>query len=107
MIPKYLDTIQDTIDSLKLTHKARRLFDSQTNEEVHPDTYNFLIHLLNARGYKDIYIILDLNPDLIYADLYTPDEQNPALQVPDEFQNYLIEILFSPELTIHLVLTKE
>lgn len=108
MIPDYLSYIQNIIEHSKLTHKARRLFDPQTNEEVHPYTYNFLIHQLKARGYNDIYIILDFNPDKPYADLYTPEEDlNPALQIPEEFRNYLIEIPFPPEITIHLALTKE
>lgn len=107
MIPNYLSTIQNTIDSLKLTHKARNLFDPQTNEQVHPYTYNFLVHYLNALGYNDLYIILDLNPDLIYADLYIPDTENPALKAPKEFQPYNIEIIFSPTPTIHLLLSKD
>lgn len=109
MIPDYLETIQEIIEHLKLTNKAIRLFDPQTNEEISPDTFNFLIHQLNARGCYDIYIILDLNPDKPHADLYTPEDQdhNPALQIPEEFRGYLIEIPFSPELIIHLALTKD
>lgn len=95
MIPNYFHTIHRVLKKLygMSTTDTSRLsfFDYQTNEYIGMDTFNFLIHYLSSLGHNDIYI--SFNEMRHY--LSTPSEEDPRIQVPEEYQDYHIAIDFT------------